>query len=147
VLVARHYNWLHPLARRNAESLAFSSAGGDTLPYMSDMPRGVAYPLYEQVRREMALKGWTATRLRKESGVARSTLAKWATQPRPPLASTVVSVADALGIGREAALRLAGVLDASPPPVIPEMSLGDRQEVLRYGQRESASSGAERRGA
>ncbi len=114
---------------------------------MSDMPRGVAYPLYEQVRREMALKGWTATRLRKESGVARSTLAKWATQPRPPLASTVVSVADALGIGREAALRLAGVLDASPPPVIPEMSLGDRQEVLRYGQRESASSGAERRGA
>src|ERR1035441_3666217 len=74
-----------------------------TLRYMSDMPRGIAYPLYERVKREMALQGWTATRMRRESGIARGTQAKWRTQARPPLASTVVAVADALGLDRETA--------------------------------------------
>ena len=107
---------------------------------MSEMPRGIAYPLYERVKREMALQGWTATRLRKESGIARSTLNKWETQPRVPLAGTVLAVADALRIDRESALRLAGIL-----PALPEMSQEDRRSVL-YGMRATAGD-EERRGA
>lgn len=105
---------------------------------MSDIPRGIAYPLYARVKREMALQGWTATRLRKESGIARSTLAKWEKQPRPPLASTVISVADALGLDRLTTLRLAGILNDAPPEV-PDMTIGQRREVLGHPERVHAS--------
>lgn len=101
---------------------------------MSDLSRGVAYPLFQRVQWEMAMKGWTATRLRRDSGVARSTIAKWATQPRPPLASTVILVADALGIDRETAIRLAGILGdtlSAPVAEAPEISDDERRAVLR----------------
>jgi transcriptional regulator with XRE-family HTH domain len=81
---------------------------------MSDAVRGIAYPLFVRVERERALRGWSATRLHKETGVSRSTIGKWATQPQPPLASTVNAVADALGIERAEALRLAGILTDPP---------------------------------
>ena len=96
---------------------------------MSDMPRGIAYPLYERVKREMALQGWTATRMRRESGIARSTLAKWETQSRPPLASTVVAVADALGLDRETALQLAGILPPASDLAMPD----DERRSAFYG--------------
>jgi transcriptional regulator with XRE-family HTH domain len=83
--------------------------------HMPDAVRGIAYPLYQRVERERALRGWSATRLRNETGVSRSTIAKWATQQQPPQPGTVNAVADALGIDRAEALRLAGILTAATP--------------------------------
>jgi transcriptional regulator with XRE-family HTH domain len=85
--------------------------------HMPDAVRGIAYPLYQRVERERALRGWSATRLRNETGVSRSTVAKWATQQQPPQPGTVNAVADALGIDRAEALRLAGILTDAPAPV------------------------------
>lgn len=72
--------------------------------------RGPAAPLYDAVMQALASKGWTKTRLWRESGVARSTIEAWETAPRPPQAATVHAVADALGIKRSEALRLAGII-------------------------------------
>jgi transcriptional regulator with XRE-family HTH domain len=108
-----------------------------SMPYMA---RGIAFPLYERVERERALKGWSSTRLRAESGVSRSTIAKWRTQPNPPLPGTVNAVADALGIGREEALRLAGVLAADPDP-LPDMSADERREVIEMIYKRRADAG------
>lgn len=49
--------------------------------------------------------------LHKRTGVSRNTIASWKAQPRPPQAGTVLTIADALGIDRGEALRLAGVMD------------------------------------
>lgn len=95
---------------------------------MSDAPRGAAYRLYVRVEMERALKGWTSTRLSKQTGVSRATIGKWATQPNPPNAPTVTAVADVLGISRLEALRLAGILDDDPEII--EMSAGERRAVL-----------------
>jgi transcriptional regulator with XRE-family HTH domain len=82
--------------------------------YMPDAPRGIAYPLYQRVNRELALRGWTHVELQRKSGVARSTVAKWATGQQPPMPDRVNAVADALGIDRAEALRLAGILTEIP---------------------------------
>ena len=122
---------------------------------MSGNQRGIAYPLWERVERERALKGWSSTRLHSETGISRSTVAKLATQPRPPLPSTVNALADALGIGRETALRLAGVLtDArerlSAPPedddALPEMTRAERRWVIGKIQEMRAAEGERRAG-
>jgi transcriptional regulator with XRE-family HTH domain len=82
--------------------------------YMPDAPRGIAYPLYQRVNRELALRGWTHVELQRKSGVARSTVAKWATGQQSPMPDRVNAVADALGIERAEALRLAGILTEIP---------------------------------
>lgn len=73
--------------------------------------RAPAAPLYELVTATLKITGITKAQLKQRSGVARSTIDLWRTQPRPPQPSTVLAVADALGIDRNEALRLAGVLD------------------------------------
>lgn len=78
--------------------------------YMSEETRGVAYPLWERVRRELALRGWSGTLLNQKTGVARSTINKFRTQPRPPQAATVIALAKALDIPVAEALHLAGIL-------------------------------------
>ncbi|GIH76174.1 hypothetical protein Plo01_26030 [Planobispora longispora] len=78
--------------------------------------QGPAHPLFEAVQRALATKGWTVSELWRRSGVARSTITQWATQPRPPQSATVIAVADALGIAHEEALRLAGILESEPQP-------------------------------
>lgn len=55
-------------------------------------------------------RGLTKSQLHQRSGVARSTIDTWKTQPRPPQPATVIAVADVLEIDRGEALRLAGVL-------------------------------------
>jgi transcriptional regulator with XRE-family HTH domain len=82
--------------------------------YMPDVQRGIAYPLYQRVGRELALRGWTHVELQRRSGVARSTVSKWATGQQPPLPARVNAVADTLGIDRAEALRLAGILTDAP---------------------------------
>lgn len=78
--------------------------------YMSDEPRGPAYPLWERVNRERALRRWTWVRLKDETGVARSTVDKWKTQPRSPQAATVLAVTGPLEMDDVLALTLAGIL-------------------------------------
>lgn len=97
---------------------------------MSDQPRGVAYPLFERVNAERAEKGWTWTRLRERSGVARSTISNWQTNQATPRPDTVNAVADALGIPRLAALKLGGVVtelipDDAPLCTFEESILGE----------------------
>jgi len=88
--------------------------------YMPDVQRGIAYPFYQRVGRELALRGWTHVELQRRSGVARSTVTKWATGQQPPLPGSVNAVADVLGISRAEALRLAGILtDAPDVPGVP----------------------------
>lgn len=82
--------------------------------YMPDDVRVPAHGLYLRVLERLALTGMTKTELRKRTGVARSTIDSWATQTTPPQARTVNKVADALGIDRVEALRLAGILDGAP---------------------------------
>jgi transcriptional regulator with XRE-family HTH domain len=113
---------------------------------MSGNVRGIAYPLWERVETARALKGWSSVRLHRETGVSRSTVAKLATQPKPPLPSTVCALADALGIPREEALKLSGFLgDARlPPPVadddaLPDMTRAERRWVIEKIQEMRAS--------
>jgi transcriptional regulator with XRE-family HTH domain len=54
--------------------------------------------------------GWTKIQLAQRAGVNRGTIDNWARQPKPPLAATIVPVAERLGIDRDEALRLAGIL-------------------------------------
>jgi len=78
--------------------------------YMSEEPRGPAYPLWVRAQTEIAMRGWTWSRLAREASVARSTINNLRTQPRPPQSSTVISVAAVLGIPPAEALTLAGIL-------------------------------------
>jgi transcriptional regulator with XRE-family HTH domain len=72
--------------------------------------RAPAAPFHAAVVEALKTRGMTKAQLHQRSGVARSTLDTWKTQPRPPQAATVLAVADALDIDRGEALRLAGVL-------------------------------------
>ena len=109
-----------------------------TIHYMPDDARGIAYPLYVRVQRELALRGITTVELREKTGVARSTITNWQHVGQTPQPRTVNKVADYLGIPREEALRLAGVLTDEPPEAL-------RRAVRHLAGESSAVSDAERR--
>lgn len=92
--------------------------------YMSEETRGVAYPLWVRVRREIALRGWSLTLLHEKTHVARSTVNKLRSQPRAPHPSTVRALAKALGIPVGEALYLAGILTAEEA-----QSVGDFEQA------------------
>lgn len=69
-----------------------------------------ALPLWQRIENIRLREGWTRTQVAIHAGVARTTLDSWRRQPRPPLAPTIRDVADRLGIDRDEALRLAGIL-------------------------------------
>lgn len=77
-----------------------------TTRYMSD--RAPAAAFHAAIKAALDQMGRTQVWLSKETGIPRSTLNAWKTQPRPPYAKTVIRVADALGMDRNEALRLAG---------------------------------------
>ena len=83
---------------------------------MRERDRGAAYALYEAVQRALAAKGWTTTDLKRESGVARSTVSGWATRPRPPQKRSVRAVAESLGMDLDDALRMAGIIAQDGEP-------------------------------
>ena len=68
-----------------------------------------ARPFLELVEAALASQGKTKTWLSQRSQVSRATINNWRTAPRTPHAANVLSVADALGIDRDKALRLAGL--------------------------------------
>lgn len=66
-----------------------------------------------ELRTQRRSKNW----LHQRSGVARTTIDGWATQPQPPQARTVAAVAEVLKVPEDEALRLAGVLPNTTPPM------------------------------
>lgn len=106
-----------------------------TIHYMASN-RAPAKPWYEEVVATIAVRGWTKAELSDRSGVARTTIDNWERNLRRPQAKSVNSVADALGIPRERALRLAGVIseaaeaDRSPPRELPDDLKEHMREVV-----------------
>lgn len=98
-----------------------------------------AHAWYRAVMEATALKGWTKAELSERSGVSRSTIDNWAKNPRPPQARSVAAVADALGIDRAEAVRLAGIVDppAAEPPS--RISARLRREIHRELSPEDAA--------
>lgn len=75
--------------------------------------RAPAAPFHARVIATLNDQGRSLNWLHQQTGISRNTFAAWAKQPRPPQAKTVLAVANALGIDRGEALRLAGVMDDS----------------------------------
>lgn len=106
---------------------------------MSSQPPARAW--YRLVTEAIALRGWSKQELSDRSGVARSTIDGWARNPRKPQAKSVNAVADALGIDRAEALRLAGVTamtDGVPDDImkaVEGLPPDDRQRVIEAVQR------------
>ena len=77
-------------------------------------PRGVAYPLYRRVVNEMLTKGLSQQDLHRDTGLAVSTFLNLQHGRRRPFPRTVFALADWLGIPRDEAAELAGLV---PPEV------------------------------
>jgi transcriptional regulator with XRE-family HTH domain len=75
---------------------------------MSQQRDAPARPLYDHIEGIRIRRGWSKIRVAREAGIDRGTLNNWRTQPNLPTAESVKAVAEALGIGQEQALRLAG---------------------------------------
>jgi transcriptional regulator with XRE-family HTH domain len=97
---------------------------------MSDQ-RPPARPWYDLIIETIALKGWTKAQLADRAGISRPTIDNWRTNPRAPQARSVNAVADVLGISRDRALRLAGIIsEPQPEPLVhPELAESLRKHV------------------
>jgi transcriptional regulator with XRE-family HTH domain len=90
---------------------------------MSD-ERPPARPWYDLVMEQGSIRGWGVAELARRAGVGRPTIYGWRDNANKPQPAPVNAVADALGIPRERALRLAGVIAAAEPEsVIPKSLL------------------------
>lgn len=106
-----------------------------TIHDMSTAP-APARAWYDTVTETIAVRGWSVAQLAQRSGVARTTIYGWRDNPRKPQSKSVNAVADALGIPRERALRLAGVIAAAPeaadrsPPTLLDGAVGHEDADL-----------------
>lgn len=87
--------------------------------------RSPARPWYDLVIETIALKGWTKAQLSERSSVSRPAIDNWRTNPKPPQARSVNAVADALGIPRNRALRLAGIIGNRSETTVPGRVLAE----------------------
>jgi transcriptional regulator with XRE-family HTH domain len=78
--------------------------------------RGVAYNFWLRVRTEQAERGWNDLELQSQSGIPRGTVDRLKKGKRPPQPRVVNALADALGIDRGEAHRLARLLPGSAQP-------------------------------
>lgn len=113
-----------------------------TIHDMSTAP-APARAWYDTVIESIAIRGWSVAQLAQRSGVARTTIYGWRDNPRKPQSKSVNAVADALGIPREQALRLAGVIagvetaDRSPPATLLDGAVGGEDaDLVRKALRE-----------
>ena len=80
--------------------------------------------------------------LARQSGVGRPTIYRWRDGTETPQARPVGLVADVLGIPRERAVRLAGIItdpeaaDRSPPGLLDERIGGEDADLVRAAIRE-----------
>lgn len=92
---------------------------------MSDPRPAPARPWYDLVKEQAAIQGWSMHELARRSTVGRPTIYRWRDGTEVPQARPVGLVADVLGIPRERAVRLAGIItdrddaDRSTPPAVP----------------------------
>lgn len=100
-----------------------------------------ARELFDLTVQTTAVKGWSIADLASKSGVARSTIYGWRDNSGKPQAKSVNAVADALGIPRERALRLAGIIASPKPEPEPEIP----QSLLREIETTSGLTEEERR--
>ena len=75
-----------------------------------------ARPWFDLVTERIAVRGWSVVELTRHARVSRPTVYGWRDNPGKPQAAPVNAVADALGIPRERALRLAGIIASEPGP-------------------------------
>ena len=101
-----------------------------------------ARPWFDLVMEQAAVRGWSMHELARRSGVGRPTIYRWRDGTETPQARPVVLIADALGIPRERAVRLAGIItdpetaDRSPPSLLDGAVGGEDAELVRKALRE-----------
>lgn len=97
--------------------------------------RAPARDWYDLVVQTIALKNTTKAQVAERAGVSRATIDRWGKgASRPAQAASVNAVADVLGIPREQALRLAGIIASTAeagrvPPF--ELREGTREAIRR----------------
>ncbi len=79
---------------------------------------GVAHSLWLRIEELRLARGMTKDDLHKASGVAKTTIDDLRSRTRAPHVRTVHALADAVGLDRTEATRLAGLLPARPDPGI-----------------------------
>ncbi|MEU5965924.1 helix-turn-helix transcriptional regulator [Micromonospora parva] len=89
--------------------------------------RGPSYNFWARVKAEQATRGWTDSELFRQSGVTRNTIGGLKTRKRVE-AATVNALADALGIPREEAHKLAGLVP--PDDEQPDTEAADAREAI-----------------
>lgn len=93
-----------------------------TIHYMSASPdHAPARRWYDLVAEQIAMRGWGIAELARRAKIGRPTIYGWRDGSDGKIqAAPVNQVADVLGIPRERALRLAGIIpDAAPKPPSP----------------------------
>ncbi|GAA3209566.1 helix-turn-helix domain-containing protein [Nonomuraea helvata] len=81
---------------------------------------GPARPFYERVNHERIRRGWTQLKLAEQSGVDRATIHRMrSAKPQP---DTVFALAETLGIDRDEALRLAGLVPGGAGGALPALA-------------------------
>lgn len=94
---------------------------------------GVAAAFYRRAETERARLGMTKFALAEVSGVARTTYDRLPTQERAPLPGTIIRLAEALGLDRDEALNLAGLMDQPTPAQIADRQVRAAMvEALRH---------------
>ena len=105
-----------------------------------------ARPLWDRIQTICATRGWSATRLERETGIPRQTITKWKTAPRSPQAGNVHTVAKVLDIEPEEALRLAGILQPESDSEVAKLTaevarLREEMDKLLGGGQEEGKAG------
>jgi transcriptional regulator with XRE-family HTH domain len=106
---------------------------------MQDERPPPARPWFDLVTERIAVRGWSIAELARKAHVSRPTIYGWRDNPARPQAKPVNAVADALGIPRERALRLAGIIaaaDRSPPSLLDEELGTEDADLIRGALRE-----------
>lgn len=105
--------------------------------------RPPARPWFDLVAARIAVRGWSIAELARRARVSRPTIYGWRDNINKPQPGPVNAVADLLGIPREQALRLAGVIAAaeepaerSPPTLLDERIGREDAELVRQALRE-----------
>jgi transcriptional regulator with XRE-family HTH domain len=93
-----------------------NSGNTEDVNVVSYVHRPPAARWYARVVAELSAQRRTKNWLHKRTGVARTTIDGWETQPKPPQARTVALVAEALGISEGEAFALAGLPTTSTVP-------------------------------
>jgi len=93
----------------------------------------VAAAFHRRAEVERVRLGMTKMALCEKAGIGRVTYDRLATQVNAPLAKTITRLADVLGIDKDEALNLAGLIDAPAPAQVAERKVRAAMvEALRH---------------